>query len=410
MRRHIRTIGIGYANGFLGFFTTLCLAKLLGAQGYSWVALGLAIGAFLFPLLDFGTERSFAKAAVALGNESALGRLAASNMRTRLTVALCALLPVVFICAFLSDSTYAAVASLAFAAWSGILGLYPGAWFDYVSATRMQNHYALVERCVALLAVGVFAFTADPRPVLVIGLILVLIRAVFVHLQSAAWRQRFIPSSGPGVDEERSPSSGTDWRIAAALVMNALLLYGNQLIIKNSRSNIELSSYSLVLQVMSMVFLFQSQLLRISSRPIAESTREGAALMPTLRRSAVMLVAGSALLGAGAWVFIEVLKKFVLGPDFSQMSDVSPVFAVWVCLLGFGLVITQYNILFGQETFYLATACIGGVVALTLGYLLIPEHGIRAAAEILLIVHAAVILIGTLRLHVVIRRLGQRHA
>ena len=399
---------LSYSTALLSFFIILLLARLLGAENFSWVALGLAVGVFVTPLINLGSDRTFVRDAV--GAAGTVDNMAASNFGQRLFVCLGVSIVLVIASNFYTSNLADAISMVSLSLWAGLLGLYPTSWFDYSHDTRRQNVFGLSERVCNLILIGMlYLYTQDVSETFLIGLLLLTIRIFFICLQMKSWWARHaninfqIKLSPP-----RQNGDGINFHITIAGVANSCVTHGSQLILAANNEPAELSSYSLAFQLMTIIFLFQGQVIRLSSRTIAEACRSKNEAFRSIIYNASFLFAGSALLAIGAWTAIEFLPHFLADPRFEVMSQYSPILCIWVVIAGVGMSITQHSIALNQESFYLGMAIIGGVFSLLLGLVFVPDYGAYAGVLILLTINGLMILANLLRLLYVINARKER--
>lgn len=387
-----------YSSTLIGFLLVLLLARVLGAERFSWIALGLAIGGFLVPLFNLGSDRTFVRDAIARKQIEPIDRMVLSNLNQRIFmlipifIGLCGITPV------FTSTIQDTVSLMGFSLWAGLIGLYPASWFDYSHDVRRQNLIVLAERSVSLLLIYVLYHLADKAPdLLAIGIGLLFTRAASILLQIRSWwiHHASIPFS-LCLAPTRKNQNGINLYITIATVSNALLTYGNQLLLASNANPIELSSYSLAFQMMMIVFLFQGQAIRLSNRSIMEARRSRQSLLHSMAHNAGILFAGSAILACGAWIMIQILPHILADARFATMSKIALPLCIWVVMAGVGLSISQHSLALEQERFFLFTSLAGACIALLLGSIFIPHYGAFAVAVILLLVHSSMMLINTI--------------
>lgn len=396
----VRTVGLGYSSSLIGFGTFLLLAKLLGPDQYATVAIGIAIGGFFVPMLSLGGERTFVKDALSLAESEPVSDLVNLSYSSRLFM-LSLVIPISLIVAvgYVQTPSEALAVSI-FAIWFGLAGLSPATWYDYCEKTELQNAYVFIERIASMVAIACYGLAAhssvDP---LILGLILLAIRALSIRVQVSVWFARYSPGSfrlqfrPPKFD-----AVGIDLRITAAVLLNAVMTYGTQLVVAKFVSRAEVSAYGIAFQLMSLCFLFQGQALRLVNRTIAEATTSVAGIVQSLRYTVLVITGGTVLLAVVAWLVSLLLPLALSGAHFSKASLYTPVLAAWVVVAGVGLVLTQHAIVLGQQRFYLEMACAGAVMSLVISLVAVRYVGVNGAAIALLVSHSVVIMLHALRL------------
>ncbi len=389
---------LSYSSALLSFFIILLLARLLGAENFSWVALGLAVGVFVTPLINLGSDRTFVRDAV--GAAGTVDSMVASNIGQRLFICLGVSIVLVVASNLYTSNLADAISMVSLSLWAGLLGLYPTSWFDYSHDTRRQNVFGLSERVCNLILIGIlYLYTQDVSETFLIGLLLLSIRIFFICLQMKSWWARHASINFRlKLSPPKRNGDGINFQITIAGVANSCVTHGSQLILSANNEPAELSSYSLAIQLMTMVFLFQGQALRLTTRSIAEACRTQSGAVRSVIYNSSFLFLGSLILAVGAWISIEFLPYFLKDPRFEVMSQYSPILCIWIVIVGLVMSITQHNIALNQESFYLAVAIFSGVTSLLLGLLFVPEYGAYAGALILLSVYSAILFAHSTRL------------
>lgn len=93
MKKLSVNIFLSYSTTFVSFVIILLLAQILGAENFSWVALGVAIGGFIVPLVNLGSDRTFVRDAIEWTNARLIQELILLNLGQRVFV----LLPVAMV-------------------------------------------------------------------------------------------------------------------------------------------------------------------------------------------------------------------------------------------------------------------------------------------------------------------------
>lgn len=405
MKKLLINLLLNYSTTFVSFIIILLLAQILGAENFSWVALGVAIGGFIVPLVNLGSDRTFVRDAIDWTKVRLIKDLIILNFGQRVFVLLPVAMVLIATLYFLTDTLSDAVSLLCFSLWAGLIGLYPASWFDYSGEIKTQNLILLGERLTSLAMIGIFYFyTSSTSVILIIGTCLLGIRSLSIIFQIKTWWSRHVNSPFRLILMiPQQNKNGINLDVTLATLANAVLTYGNQLLLAANRNPSELSAYGLAFQMMMIVFLFQGQVIRLTSKSIVEACRSNKDILSSLAYDVWLLFVGSAILALGAWIVLQILPYFLQDVRFEVMSKFAIPLCIWVILAGVGLAISQYNLALNQDRLYLLTAIGGAVVALLLGFLFIPHYGAFAVAVILLFVHGTIISLNALRLFYVIR-------
>lgn len=370
----------------------------MGAENFSSVALGLAIGGFIVPLFNLGSDRTFVRDAVARSQADLIDEMVLANLSPRLFMVIPIMVILVSLTLLFTDVIKDAISLIGFSLWAGLIGLYPASWFDYSHDVRRQNLIVLSERAVSLLLIcGLYTYASASWGILALGTCLLAARSFSIFLQIRSWWLHHASTAFRiNFTLPKQNTNGINLYITIATVANAFLTYGNQLILAANNNPTELSSYSLAFQIIMIVFLFQGQAIRISSRSIMEACRSKTLLLHSIANNSAVLFVGSAILAFGAWIAIQLMPYILTDPRYETMSKIAIPLCIWVVVGGVGLSISQHSLALSQERFILLTSIVGGIIALCLGSLFIPDYGAVAAAVILLIVHCFMILVNTI--------------
>lgn len=392
---------ISYTNSFFGFAIFIMLARLLNADDYSMVAIGVAAGGFIAPLLDLGAAKTFVRDAVSTEDSSEIDKLVVSNINMRISVAF-----IVIFCLFIFSFLYMdefekALNIVVLSLWAGVLGLYPTSWFDYKHKTSSQNLCVLFERFIVLILIGLFLLVDVQENILLISLLLLLTRIASISYQVRLWLIKYSSIKFSfKFTIPRMNSAGVNIFFTIALLSNALLTYGNQLIYGKSGDASELSAYSLSFQLISLIFLFQSQAIRVLNRDISETnkTNDNVKILRHLFLHCIFIMIVSAIFSIIIFYMSDYVPLLLGDKRFEAISKFMPILCVWIVIVGAGQVITQYLLEIKEEYFYLRTSVLSGLIAFILGVIFIPEYGAISIALILIVVHVFSISVNTSRL------------
>ena len=402
LKKLIFNMGVSYTNSFLGFIIFLLLARLLGAVDYSMVAIGIAVGGFIMPLLDLGSAKTFVRDAVSLEKTVDIGDMAQDSLNMRVTVALIVSMFLLLFSAFYMNDINEMVSVFFLSLWVGLVGLYPTSWFDFYHKTLYQNFYVMSERIlVVVLIAALMLLEVEMHIIILVSVMLFISRALSIIYQIKLWRKKFdkvffvFKAMLPRVN-----SPGTNIYFTIALLSNALLVYGNQLILAGSGDAVELSSYSFAFQLISLIFLFQTQAIRVFNRDISEICQLGCGnhLIRHLIYHSLFLVIVSAVLALLVFIVAKYIPDILNDMRFKSVSEFMPLLCIWVVIAGAGQVVTQYLLEIKQEYFHLVTSFLSGVCAIFLGLVYVPDYGAISIVVILVLVHSVAIVARTMRL------------
>lgn len=373
----------------------MLLARLLGAIDYSMVAIGLAIGGFVVPLLDMGSAKTFVRDAVAMADTSSVGKLSNDNFNIRITVFLVISLTLIIVCALYFDDPVTAISVALLSLWAGIIGLYPTSWFDYYYKTVYQNLSVMVERMIVILSISMLLVSGwNGSLVFLVSVLLFTLRMASIVFQVRLWRKGYTEEKYKyEIKWPKREAPGINIHFTVALLSNAMLVYGNQLILGHTGDVVGLSAYSFSFQLISLILLFQVQAIRILNRDITDNSQlfSGNRLIMHLGAHIAFLAVVSAILAFAVYIFSTYIPLLLDDARFTRAGEFMPLLCAWVVIVGAGQVITQYLLEIKQERYHLSVSVIGGISALLLGLLLVPEYGAIAVPSILIVVHSLTI-------------------
>jgi len=402
-RKLLQHFAISYLASFLGFLVILISARILGAEQFAWVAAGVAAGGFAIPLTSLGSDLTFVRDAAAAPDDTALEKIVLTNLNTRVTM-------VLIVAAILSLGSFLYAGSIingigiaTVAIWAALQGLNPSAWYDYLRKTQLQNIIVLFERISSTVLVGLLWLMPDTFHIAAcLGVILLLTRIGSIATQIGIWWKLF----GGKWFRVRlllpRRKHGNTFQITIAQTANGLMIYGNQLLLRGDK--IELAAYGLTFQIMGLIFIFQAQAQRLLSRKMVEACQDPRQILSSVARSTLLIAGGSAILAVAACVLIKFLPLLLGDSKYEAMSKFSLLFSIWVVIAGAGISVAQHMITLHQDLFYLVTAVGGGIIAICLGIIFIPEYGGVAVIGILIATHLSVITLNFIRLLTITRK------
>jgi len=103
MKKLLINLLLNYSTTFVSFVIILLLAQILGAENFSWVALGVAIGGFIVPLVNLGSDRTFVRDAIEWTNARLIQELILLNLGQRVFVLLPVAMVLIAALYFLTD-------------------------------------------------------------------------------------------------------------------------------------------------------------------------------------------------------------------------------------------------------------------------------------------------------------------
>jgi O-antigen/teichoic acid export membrane protein len=388
LKRQILGVGLAYGTSALSYLTTLLVARILGVDGYIWIVLGQSIGPFLSIIISLGTQQTFVNNIVSantLERDCLLHRF----VHTRILLA-CLVSIIVFPGSIIYTGSWNEGLAMAFSIlWVSFLGLTPNALFDYGKNVYIHNISFFLERAGALLLI-VFLFVL-PAPhgfIVLVPFILFATRVLSSGVQFyKGWK--LIPDlefSWKFLKERKAWMPSGSIYISIALLCNAMLIYGNQIILEFAGKRQELSAYGLCFQTFMLVTILQSQILRLMIRPIADDCAHDRLpdVWKLLHRMGIMAGVAICLIGP-LWILIRYILPLLTGFDLSMMYKLFPLLSAWAVVVGPCMVVGQYLFSLKEEKIFMNVSILSFLLSLGLGIILVPAGGIVSLVVILLL-------------------------
>lgn len=388
-----RTISLTGTSGAASLATSLGAAHLLGAAGFASLVTGFAAGSIATPLVNLGSDRTLVRDLRSCEDEGGRRNLVIRNLKFRLSfVILLVLLLGIILPSLVASGTVAAV--MLAAVWSMLQGMYPYSLFDYVHRTNTQLAIAVTERVACLGVVLALMLLPLRTSALVIAAILLASRLASLAGQYYSWYRSEVPTKS-NLLAATTPSLGVSWSVVAVQMASACVGYFSQLVLAAEALHADLAAYGLAYQVVAFVVVFQSQLLRLFQRDIAESAVSRLNAKRVVRQITVMLVFTS-IFGSLAYLSIWVAAANLEDSAFARMPIIAIPLLLWALFVAVGLVVTQYLIVLRLERAYLWVNVTGALLMLLASYILVPRYGAMAAGGLLLAVHGTMVVGQTL--------------
>jgi len=172
------------------------------------------------------------------------------------------------------------------------------------------------------------------------------------------------------------------------------MTHANQILLEHEWGSSQLAYYSIAIQIIMMIQLFQSQMVRLLAPRTAELTRSGAdvqSMRSSLLRYMAYMLAVSAVLVLPVVILAPWAIKLALSEDYIAAVPVLRILCCWSLIYGPALVLNQFVLgLRLQKSFFVLTMFAGGL-AIVLGQKLVPTYGVNAVASVLLGSHSLAI-------------------
>jgi O-antigen/teichoic acid export membrane protein len=407
-----------YANAALSLLLIFGLARLMGPQSFSAVALGLTAGGFAAVLVNLGSDQAQMATLLQLDDAPARRRLALRHLRVRGVLMLVLAILLGAYLAWGQRGLTEGSCALTFGLWAASIGLQPNAYVDYLHAQARQQHTVLVERIAAIAAAaGIFWAEGDDlsRAGAWVGTLLLSMRLISTGWQ---WRQvlRLDPASRSETDVGHSSprsSGSTDGQArsvvgasgagaTAASVFNAITAYAPVLALDVHGLRADLSLYSLCLQALNFVVLFQGTATRLVARRVMSHDGKPGSRAASQRlalREGGRILAASVLLalfgGLCTWAYVS--QGLGMRAVADPLLVISVLFA-WGAWMGLGQVVSRSLLSHGHTALYVRATGITTLVALTAASVLVSRWGAMGSALSVAIPHSLMIAFCAMRL------------
>lgn len=376
-----------YGQAGISFLVNFWLARKLGATEYGVLGYGLLVGQICTIVIGYSSERTLVRDLVQSEDRNAMlsASLVLRGVMGLLVVGYCA------VWALVSDSLGTkAIPVLLCSCWGAFSALSARGWLD--SQYQMHLHAAVqfAERAFyAGCAVVLVIFAYDRNYAIVAAACLLIARFISLLVEWGFALRTFKPRLGR-FGENLKFLILQNSLILAAAIANLFMTHANQLQLERYFGTGELAAYAIAWQMILMVQLFQSQMVRLLAPRTAELTdvanSTGAIRMVLLRYMVYMLIASGLLLLPVVLVAPWGIASF-LNDEYMAAVPVLRVLALWALLYGPGLVLNQFLLgLRLQKTYFVITILSGGL-ALVLGQLFVPTYGAQSVAWVLLGCH-----------------------
>lgn len=398
-RRHLKDLKRAFINAALVYassITSLLLAYIIshraGPHALATFLSGLVISSFLIPLGNLGSDRVFAAKCRMLDGRRSRAALHHSNLVRRIIgTAVGVVLGGVY-ALFSGGRTDDMVALFIVAAWASLQGLYPSAWYDVRKRVKLHNYIVLAERLISLLTVvAILELRSGPSSATVMWAASLLVLrggSIFVQFYLVYPRER--PSR-----ISDAMTTGANWGgsliLTITAISNASVAYGGMLILKENASVHTFNAYAIVFQLLGIVNILQSQVLRLSVPEIARTVATDRIYMKKVVIGARKMILSSGFLVLICWLLTPLVLA-LLGSDTAALPPTTYFYLyLWVTIYGCGLVVSQYMANDILIKGYAIVSMCGGIITFSMGSVAVPEFGPAASAAILLIVHSSMI-------------------
>jgi len=180
-----------------------------------------------------------------------------------------------------------------------------------------------------------------------------------------------------------------------ANIGNLLMTQANQLILNNKFGPKELANYGLAFQVITIIRLLQTQLLRLTAPSIADVTQEGgnaSEILQYLYKYCALTLALTLALVIPVYFLTPYFIHQFIGKDFSTAIPVLYILYIWSVFYGAALINSQFLIGLRLQRLSFFSTCFFGLLSLVLAQVFVEKYKAMGAALSLVISHLSSVL------------------
>lgn len=399
-------VGFNYAQAGLGFIVSLWLARQLGDAVYGMLSYGIAVGGICTIVVGFASERTLVRDLVHCPDRPAM---MTASVALRLTMA-AAVIGCVTAWALTSPSMGAKKWPVILCGvWGALLSLSPRAWLDCQYKMHVNAAISFAEKCIYAISVFVLVTTGFAgNGATAAAACLCAARLVSLASEWTYAARTFQPTTGGVLKENIRFLVEQNGLILGAAVANLMMTHANQLVLEHQQGAKRLAYYAIAYQIILLVQLLQSQVVRLVAPNVAGLTAVGAPGAETQKRL-LRYIFYSLIVTIAVVTPLAVLAPWIIGAVLPENFDASVAPLRILCLraLVFGpsLVINQFLLGFRLRRAYFLITLVSGTMALLLGQALLPPYGPSGVAAALAIAHGCSML---LQLSVVLATIRRR--
>lgn len=389
LRNILAFSSLNYIQAALSFVISMVLARVLGAELYGYYTYGIVFNTTVFILVQFGLDKTLVRDLVQKRN---VDHLIWASSFLKLGLSVLALVGVViWSIGFSEESALKAYIAILFTASGVVYGISPRAWFDYTGQIQQHARLMLFERVFFFLGTLSILFLYEAEHVVWMIAVVLLIGRFLMSLMEWRYvrrtvrRVRFKYLRRP----IRDMVFRNSWVWLAAL-SNLCMTHVNQFVLDAKLGTDQLGYYGLAFQLIMLVQLLQSQVLRLATPSIAQTvnTGSGREIQLKYRRDMLLCIGVTVMMLVPIYYASPWLIKLLVGSEYLGALPVLRVLCFWSLVYGVALINNQYLLSFHLQRPYFYTTLFFGAVSLYLADSFIGYFGLLGAALSLLISHA----------------------
>lgn len=351
-----------YLGSASAFLYSLVFSRFLSIELYADFIITIAFSAFSQLLVNFGSDKVLLKSL----NKYQYNRL--ELLEYDLLLRLFIFLIVTSLVFFLTEH----VIVLVFV-WYTINALFPKSLADEQGEIVQQNKSFGLEKIFSLVLIFSYYTVFEGQGSFLFFWCLIALRLLSVIHQYHFLCKGLIHSKNT---KEIKFSHFKEHYIQSSFVMiallsNAILLYGAQIVLKEYGEVEVVAVVGLGLQLCLVVQIFQSQLIRFFNKDIFS---RGASCKNDLLKKMHKVLLPSVLLVFFMVIVSLFLESFYLSNNFQGIFLFSIYISPWLIFLGPASVVSQFFLSFYDTKYYLLISLFSGFLSIMLSMTLIPKY------------------------------------
>lgn len=397
--------GLNYLQAAISFLTSIFLGRLLGSELFGYYAYGLIFHSLLFILVQYGQDKTLVRDLVQDEDKDAV-LISASLIKSGLS--LLAISGIGLWAIFWANMEWQKFAIVMLCTLAGCLyGISPKAWFDIRG--RIQEHalYMFLDKLVLFLGTLILLYFYRTDLIIVhVSIVLLCGRLLLTGLE---WRyvyktvkRQIIRRLWPVT---RLLLLRNSW-VWVAAIGNLMMTNANQVILESKLGLKDLGNFGLALQLISLVQLLQSQVMRLAAPGIAGIAKNGTA--KGIRKQLIKHSLLTFSLGLGILIPVYFIMppfiRYFMGESYMEAIPVFRIFCIWSLVYGQALICDQYLLGLHLQRYYFYISLSFGLLSIGLAYVFIDKFGASGAVLSLLSAHGGSLVVQFILIFIQIRK------
>jgi O-antigen/teichoic acid export membrane protein len=372
----------------ISFLVSILLARTLGKEDFGYFSYGLVFANTISTLMQFGTERTLVRDLVQLKKPDLVLWSAAWIWLVCGSIIIFAVTVWAFLFSGLNYKTALIVSSCSLLGFAR--GMAPVAWFDYKGKANFQSFILVIDRILFFASATVIIFfLKNEKAIIYISFAQLLCRIIALGIE---WN--FVLNTSNHIFKPvfytiKMLIWNNIW-VWLAGIGNLLMTQINQLILNTKFGPKELANYGLAIQIITIIRLLQTQLLRLMAPSIADVTgnnKNAPQILKKMYRYCGLTFILTLCVILPLYLLTPYIIQQFIGKDYLTAIPVLNVLYVWITFYGLALIISQFSLgLLLQRLSFISTS-VFGLFSVILADLFVNRYQSVGAALSLLISH-----------------------